>query len=220
MKQYQVEAWLSQLQKIRATSYHRQAKLCNNARLNPDKATATQQQNVNSLVKVILHLIPYLCQNQRHTFMRIVIQRVTQASVTIDNKVKGEVGLGLLLLAGFTAEDTEEDLRWIANKAVQLRIFSDAEDKMNLSVQDVQGDLLVISQFTLFANTKKGNRPSYINAAPPALAIPLYERFVTLLEQAMGKEVQTGEFGADMKVALLNDGPVTIVMDSQNRDIF
>lgn len=150
--------------------------------------------------------------------MRIVIQRVTQASVTIDNHVKGEIGLGLLLLAGFANDDTEEDLKWIANKAVQLRIFSDAEDKMNLSVQDVQGDLLVISQFTLYALTKKGNRPSYINAAPPATAIPLYERFVVLLEEAIGKKVQTGEFGADMKVALLNDGPVTITIDSKNRE--
>jgi D-aminoacyl-tRNA deacylase len=150
--------------------------------------------------------------------MRIVIQRVTQASVTIGNQVKGEIGPGLLLLAGFTNDDTEEDLKWMANKAVQLRIFSDAEDKMNLSVQDVQGDLLVISQFTLYALTKKGNRPSYINAAPPAVAIPLYERFVALLEQALGKKVQTGEFGADMKVALLNDGPVTITIDSKNRE--
>jgi D-aminoacyl-tRNA deacylase len=150
--------------------------------------------------------------------MRIVIQRVTQASVTINNQVKGEIGLGLLLLAGFTNDDTEEDLKWIAQKVVQLRIFSDADDKMNLSVQDVQGDLLVISQFTLYALTKKGNRPSYIQAAAPAVAIPLYERFVTLLEEAMGKKVQTGEFGADMKVALLNDGPVTITIDSKNKE--
>ncbi|PKV66470.1 D-aminoacyl-tRNA deacylase [Pontibacter ramchanderi] len=150
--------------------------------------------------------------------MRIVIQRVTQASVTINHQVKGEIGLGLLLLAGFTTDDTEEDLRWMANKVVQLRIFSDADDKMNLSVQDVQGDLLVISQFTLYALTKKGNRPSYIQAAPPAVAIPLYERFVALLAEALGKQVQTGEFGADMKVALLNDGPVTITIDSKNRE--
>lgn len=150
--------------------------------------------------------------------MRIVVQRVTQASVTINNQVKGEIGLGLLLLAGFTHDDTEEDLKWMANKVVQLRIFSDAEDKMNLSVQDVQGDLLVISQFTLHALTKKGNRPSYIQAAPPAVSIPLYERFVALLEEALGKKVQTGEFGADMKVALLNDGPVTITIDSKNRE--
>jgi len=149
--------------------------------------------------------------------MRVVIQRVTQAAVEIDKKVKGQIGLGLLVLAGICPEDTEEDLQWMAGKIAQLRIFSDAEDKMNLSVLDVQGDVLVISQFTLYASTKKGNRPSYINAAPPAIAIPLYERFVTLLEAALGKPVQTGEFGADMKVSLLNDGPVTIVIDSKNK---
>ncbi len=150
--------------------------------------------------------------------MRVVIQRVTEASVTIDNQVKGKIGLGLLVLAGFCNSDTAEDLKWTASKIAQLRIFSDADDKMNLSVQDVNGDILVISQFTLFANTKKGNRPSYINAAPPTIAIPLYEQFVSLLEAASGKQVQTGEFGADMKVALLNDGPVTITIDSQNRE--
>lgn len=152
--------------------------------------------------------------------MRIVIQRVSQASVEIDKKIKGQIGKGLLLLAGFTADDSDEDLKWIASKVAQLRIFSDEQDKMNLSVQDVAGDILVISQFTLYASTKKGNRPSYINAAPPALAIPLYERFVKMLEESLGKPVQTGEFGADMKVSLLNDGPVTIVMDSKNKDIF
>lgn len=150
--------------------------------------------------------------------MRIVIQRVTQASVVIGNKVRGEIGSGLLLLAGFCGDDTEEDLKWMAAKVAQLRIFGDAEGKMNLSVQDVQGDILVISQFTLFASTKKGNRPSYINAAPPAVAIPLYERFVALLEAALGKDVQTGEFGADMKVSLLNDGPVTIIIDTKNKE--
>jgi len=150
--------------------------------------------------------------------MRIVIQRVTQASVEIENKIKGEIGSGLLVLAGFSPEDTEEDLQWMATKVAQLRIFGDAEGKMNLSVQDVQGELLVISQFTLFASTKKGNRPSYTNAAPPAVAIPLYEQFVALLEAATGKTVQTGEFGADMKVSLLNDGPVTIVIDSKNKE--
>lgn len=150
--------------------------------------------------------------------MRIVIQRVTQASVTIDNKVKGEIGLGLLVLAGFCTEDTEEDLKWVAGKVTQLRIFSDAEDKMNLSIQDVQGDILLISQFTLYANTKKGNRPSYINAAPPATAVPLYKNFIRYLETSLGKKIETGEFGADMKVALLNDGPVTITMDSKNRE--
>ncbi|PRY13137.1 D-tyrosyl-tRNA(Tyr) deacylase [Pontibacter ummariensis] len=150
--------------------------------------------------------------------MRLVIQRVTRASVEIEKKVKGEIGPGLLLLAGFCPDDTPEDLKWMASKAVQLRIFSDSEDKMNLSVQDVGGDLLVVSQFTLFASTKKGNRPSYINAAPPAVAIPLYGQFVALLEAALGKKVQTGEFGADMKVSLLNDGPVTIVIDSKNKE--
>ncbi len=150
--------------------------------------------------------------------MRIVIQRVTEASVTIDSVVKGRIGLGLLLLAGFTTDDTAEDLKWMAGKVTQLRIFSDENAKMNLSVQDVQGNLLVISQFTLFANTKKGNRPSYINAAPPAIAIPLYEQFIQQLELALGKKVQTGEFGADMKVALLNDGPVTITIDSKSRE--
>ncbi|GAA4444258.1 D-aminoacyl-tRNA deacylase [Pontibacter saemangeumensis] len=150
--------------------------------------------------------------------MRIVLQRVTQASVEIEKAVKGEIGLGLLVLAGFSPEDTDEDLKWTAAKVAQLRIFGDAEGKMNLSVQDVQGDILVISQFTLYANSKKGNRPSYINAAPPAVAIPLYERFVALLETATGKKVQTGEFGADMKVSLLNDGPVTIVLDSKAKE--
>ncbi|WP_162427310.1 D-aminoacyl-tRNA deacylase [Pontibacter pudoricolor] len=150
--------------------------------------------------------------------MRVVIQRVTQASVTIKGQVKGEIGLGLLVLAGFCPTDTDEDLKWTASKIAQLRIFSDADDKMNLSVLDVYGEILVISQFTLFANTKKGNRPSYINAAPPTIAIPLYEKFIAYLEAALGKKVQTGEFGADMKVALLNDGPVTITIDSQNKE--
>ncbi|MBF9252327.1 D-tyrosyl-tRNA(Tyr) deacylase [Pontibacter sp. 172403-2] len=150
--------------------------------------------------------------------MRVVIQRVTQAAVEINKKVKGQIGPGLLVLTGICSEDNEEDLKWMAGKIVQLRIFSDANDKMNLSVQDVQGDVLVISQFTLYANTRKGNRPSYINAAPPAIAIPLYEQFVYLLQTALGKPIQTGEFGADMKVSLLNDGPVTIIIDSKNKE--
>ncbi|WP_266204279.1 D-aminoacyl-tRNA deacylase [Pontibacter kalidii] len=152
--------------------------------------------------------------------MRIVIQRVTQAAVEIEGSTKGKIGPGLLLLAGFTADDTEEDLKWMAGKVAALRIFSDAEGKMNLSIKDVDGEALVISQFTLYASTKKGNRPSYTNAAPPAVSIPLYERFVNLLEEALGKPVQTGEFGADMKVSLLNDGPVTIVMDTKQKDLF
>ena len=150
--------------------------------------------------------------------MRAVIQRVSHASVEIDKKIKGQIERGLLLLVGICPDDTEEDLKWLASKIAQLRIFSDENDKMNLSVQDVQGHILVISQFTLFASTKKGNRPSYTNAAPPAIAIPLYERFVTILEGIIGKPVQTGEFGADMKVSLLNDGPVTIVIDTKAKE--
>ena len=150
--------------------------------------------------------------------MRIIIQRVSEASVTINGKVKGQIGTGLLLLAGFSASDTTEDLNWIARKVIQMRIFSDADDKLNLSLQDVSGDILLISQFTLFASTKKGNRPSYITAAPPAIAIPLYEKFISILEAELGKPIQTGEFGTDMKVALINDGPVTISMDSQQKE--
>ncbi|OKL39312.1 D-aminoacyl-tRNA deacylase [Pontibacter flavimaris] len=152
--------------------------------------------------------------------MRIVIQRVTQAAVEIEGSTKGKIGPGLLLLAGFTDDDTEEDLKWMAGKVAALRIFSDAEGKMNLSIKDVEGEALVISQFTLYASTKKGNRPSYTNAAPPVVSIPLYERFVKLMEEALGKPVQTGEFGADMQVSLLNDGPVTIVMDTKQKDLF
>lgn len=150
--------------------------------------------------------------------MRIVLQRVSEASVKINGQVKGEIKKGLLVLAGITALDTEEELRWVSKKIVQMRIFSDAEDKMNLSLQDVNGDILLISQFTLFASTKKGNRPSFINAAPPAIAIPLYEKFIRILEADLGKPIQTGEFGADMKVSLLNDGPVTIILDSQQKE--
>jgi D-tyrosyl-tRNA(Tyr) deacylase len=150
--------------------------------------------------------------------MRVIIQRVSEAAVRINGKVKGEIGNGLLLLAGFTASDTAEDLQWTSKKVVQMRIFNDSEGKMNLSLQDVGGDLLLISQFTLYANTKKGNRPSYIQAAPPFVAIPLYESFIRQLESDLGKPIQTGEFGADMKVSLLNDGPVTIIIDSQQKE--
>ncbi len=149
--------------------------------------------------------------------MRVVIQRVTQAAVEIDKQVKGSIGAGLLVFAGMCVEDTLEDLQWITSKIIQLRIFSDADGKMNLSVQDVLGDILVISQFTLYASTKKGNRPSYIDAAPPAIAVPLYEQVIALLEKGLGKPVQTGTFGADMQVSLVNDGPVTIVIDSKNK---
>jgi len=150
--------------------------------------------------------------------MKLVIQRVSEASVQISGKIKGAIGPGLLLLAGIATNDEEEDLEWLAKKTVQLRIFSDEDGKMNRSLPDENGDILLISQFTLHASTKKGNRPSYIAAAPPDIAIPLYERFIQLLEQQLGKPIQTGTFGADMKVSLLNDGPVTIIIDSKNRN--
>ena len=150
--------------------------------------------------------------------MRLVIQRVSQAFVKIAGEIKGEIGPGLLILAGIATDDTLEDLEWLAKKTVQLRIFNDEAGKMNRSLQDENGDILLISQFTLHASTKKGNRPSYINAATPGIAIPLYESFIKLLEQQLGKPIQTGTFGADMKVSLLNDGPVTIIIDSKNRE--
>ncbi|RYU79946.1 D-aminoacyl-tRNA deacylase [Hymenobacter persicinus] len=146
--------------------------------------------------------------------MRTVIQRVSRASVTVEGRVTGQIGPGLLVLAGFAPDDTPTSLDWMARKLVQLRIFGDEEGKMNRSVQDVGGQVLVVSQFTLLADARKGNRPSYIGAAPPPVAVPLYEQFVGLLEQLLGQPVPTGEFGADMKVELLNDGPVTIVLDS------
>ncbi len=148
--------------------------------------------------------------------MRVTIQRVSEASVMIEGVVKSKIGAGLLVLAGFEEADNDTDLEWTSHKIVNLRIFSDAEGHMNLSVKDVGGDIIVVSQFTLHALTKKGNRPSFIRAAKPDIAIPLYERFVKMVETNLGKAVGTGEFGADMKVALLNDGPVTINMDSKN----
>lgn len=150
--------------------------------------------------------------------MRTVIQRVTHASVSIEGKVKSAIGQGLLVLLGVETSDTEADADWLVKKIVAMRIFSDADDKMNLSVQDIDGEILVISQFTLHAATKKGNRPSFIRAARPEQAIPLYEYFIRTLSQELGKTVATGEFGADMKVELLNDGPVTIVTDTKNPD--
>ncbi|SHK61745.1 D-aminoacyl-tRNA deacylase [Hymenobacter psychrotolerans] len=146
--------------------------------------------------------------------MRTVIQRVRHASITIEGRVAGQIGPGLLVLAGFSPTDTPASLDWMARKLTQLRIFSDEDGKMNRSVQDVQGQVLVVSQFTLLADARKGNRPSYIGAAPPPIAVPLYEKFVRQLEQLLGQPVPTGEFGADMQVELLNDGPVTIVLDS------
>ena len=150
--------------------------------------------------------------------MRVVVQRVSEASVTIDGNVKSKIDLGLLVLAGFEDSDTDEDIEWMSNKLVNLRIFSDEAGQMNLSVKDVNGDIIIVSQFTLYAMTKKGNRPSFIKAAKPEIAIPLYEKFVARTTTDLGKPVGTGEFGADMKVALINDGPVTIVIDSKSKE--
>lgn len=150
--------------------------------------------------------------------MRIVIQRVNRASVTIDNKVKSAIEKGLLILLGIEEADTDEDLKWLTAKAVNLRIFDDENGVMNRSVKDIDGEVLVVSQFTLYAATKKGNRPSYIRAAGHATAIPMYEKFCKEIEILTGKEVKQGEFGADMLVSLENSGPVTIVIDSKNRE--
>ena len=150
--------------------------------------------------------------------MRTVIQRVANASVTVEAKVVAEIQKGLLVFVGIEEADSQEDLDWLVTKITQLRIFNDENEVMNLSVQDIDGDVLVVSQFTLHAATKKGNRPSYIKVAKPDIAIPMYERFVKALELKLGKKVPTGIFGADMKVLLLNDGPVTILIDSKNRE--
>ena len=150
--------------------------------------------------------------------MKVVIQRVSSASVTIDSEIVADIQKGLLVLVGIEDADTKEDIDWLCQKIVNLRIFGDENDVMNLSVKDSDGDVIVVSQFTLQALTKKGNRPSYIKASKPEIAIPLYEDFVNSLEIELGKKVQTGVFGADMKVALLNDGPVTIIIDSKNKE--
>lgn len=150
--------------------------------------------------------------------MRAVIQRVSEASVTISGEIKGAIKTGLLVLLGIEEVDTPEDIEWLSGKIVRLRIFPDDQGVMNRSVQEAGGEILLISQFTLFASTKKGNRPSYIRAARPEIAIPLYEKFIRKLTEDFGKAVQTGEFGADMKVALVNDGPVTILIDTKNRE--
>ncbi len=150
--------------------------------------------------------------------MKTVIQRVSKASVTIDGKIKGSIGSGLLILLGIEETDAQEDTEWLSSKIINLRIFNDASGVMNVSVKDSGGDIILISQFTLHASTKKGNRPSYIKAARPETAIPLYEKMIAQLQSDLGKPIQTGSFGADMKVELLNDGPVTIVMDSKNKE--
>lgn len=149
--------------------------------------------------------------------MIAVIQRVSQASVTIDEIIKSKIGRGLLVLIGIESADTEEDIQWLSYKIANLRIFNDDQGVMNVSVRDSGGEILAVSQFTLQASTKKGNRPSYLKAAGPDIAIPIYDRFVRSLAENLGKAVQTGEFGADMKVSLLNDGPVTIIIDTKNK---
>ncbi len=150
--------------------------------------------------------------------MRLLIQRVREASVTIEGEVRSQIGQGLLVLAGIEEADGDEDIEWLAGKLLRLRIFDDEQGVMNLDVQQVSGELLIVSQFTLFASTRKGNRPSYIRSAGEAISRPLYERFVRRVEELAGRSVGTGEFGADMQVALVNDGPVTIWIDSRNRE--
>jgi D-tyrosyl-tRNA(Tyr) deacylase len=150
--------------------------------------------------------------------MRVIIQRVSAASVTVEGQVKGAIQAGLMVLLGIQNEDTQEDIQWIATKLVQLRIFDDAEGVMNLSVKDIGGSILLISQFTLYAATKKGNRPSYIAAAKPEVAMPIYEAMIQQLNQELGTPIATGVFGADMQVTLTNNGPVTIFIDSKNRE--
>lgn len=150
--------------------------------------------------------------------MRVVIQRVKRASVTIEEKVVSSIGKGFLILLGIQNEDSKEDIDWLAAKVVKLRVFSDENNAMNNSILDNGGDIIVVSQFTLHASTKKGNRPSFIKAARPEVAIPLYEAFITQLENELGKKIQTGKFGAMMDVTLINDGPVTIVIDSKNKE--
>jgi D-aminoacyl-tRNA deacylase len=149
--------------------------------------------------------------------MKAVLQRVTKASVTIENKIHSNISKGLLILLGIAHDDTLEDIKWLIKKITDLRIFNDDNAIMNLSLKDIKGEALIISQFTLMARTKKGNRPSYMGAAKPEIAIPLYKQFITLFEKEIGKKVGTGVFGADMKIDLLNDGPVTIIIDSKNR---
>jgi len=150
--------------------------------------------------------------------MKAVIQRVTQASVTIDGNIRSEIKTGLLVLVGIEDADSNEDIEWLSNKIVNLRIFDDENKVPNIAVKDMGGDILLVSQFTLQASTKKGNRPSYIKASKPDIAIPMYEKMITQLETDLGKKIYTGEFGADMNVSLLNDGPVTIIIDTKNRE--
>ena len=149
--------------------------------------------------------------------MKVVIQRVSQASVTIDKKIVAQINNGFVVFLGITTQDSQEDIEWLSSKIKGMRIFSDANGAMNLSLEQVSGEVIVVSQFTLYASTKKGNRPSFLEAARPEIAIPLYENFVNTLSRKLNKKIQTGSFGADMKVSLINDGPVTIIIDSKNR---
>lgn len=150
-------------------------------------------------------------------YMKVVIQRVLKASVTINSQLHSSIGQGMMILVGIQADDTEEDIEWLTNKICNLRIFDDPDGVMNLSILESQGEILAVSQFTLLARTKKGNRPSYIDAAKPETSIPIYEKFVQSLSECMKKEIRTGIFGADMEIELINNGPVTIVMDTKNR---
>ncbi|WP_320815804.1 D-aminoacyl-tRNA deacylase [Flavobacterium sp.] len=150
--------------------------------------------------------------------MKVVIQRVLESSVTIDNQIEAQIQKGLLVLVGIEDTDSKEDIDWLISKIANLRIFEDENKVMNLSIKDINGEMIIVSQFTLHAATKKGNRPSYIKAAKPDVAIPLYEEFVKQMEAELDKKVQTGQFGADMKVSLINDGPVTIIIDSKNKE--
>ena len=150
--------------------------------------------------------------------MKVVIQRVLNASVTIDGSEHSTIGRGLMILLGIEGQDSEEDVRWLSQKIIQLRVFNDADGIMNLSLKDAGGDILLVSQFTLHASTKKGNRPSYIKASKPPVAVPLYEQMIGQLQQDLGKTIQTGVFGADMQVQLVNDGPVTIIIDTKNKE--
>jgi len=150
--------------------------------------------------------------------MRVVIQKVTQASVSIENQIEASIDKGLLVLVGIEDGDTNEDIAWLSSKIVNLRVFDDANGVMNLSVKEVEGEVLIVSQFTLHASTKKGNRPSYIKAARPEVAIPIYEAFIKQVETLLGKRVSTGQFGAMMQVSLCNDGPVTILIDTKNKE--
>ena len=149
--------------------------------------------------------------------MKAVLQRVSKASVEINSNIVANINFGLLILIGIEDDDSQEDINWLSQKIINLRIFGDENEVMNLSVKDIQGDIIIVSQFTLHASTKKGNRPSYIKASKPEIAVPLYEKFVQQMELELGKKIQTGKFGADMKVALVNDGPVTLIIESTNK---